>query len=187
LDIEKSVPLVVGLGNPGRGYRRTRHNAGRRAAERILEKGEVIATGEWPEGYLAFVDYRGRELLVVVPGVLMNNSGRAVAPVVKRYGIEPERVVVIHDDIDIPMGDVRVKRGGGTGGHLGLASVVEALGDENIARVRMGIGRPPPGVDPADYVLSDFAEEEAEEYEESIDRAAEAALEMVFGKADRLD
>jgi PTH1 family peptidyl-tRNA hydrolase len=179
--------MVVGLGNPGRSYSRTRHNAGRTAAEYILEKSEVVAADDWPEGYVAFVSYGGRKFLVMVPGVFMNISGGAVASVVERYGVAPERVVVIHDDIDIPLGDVRVKRGGGTGGHLGLASIIEALGDENLARVRMGVGRPPTGVDPADYVLADFTEEEAGEYEESIERAAGAALEMVLGETDEAD
>lgn len=178
---------MVGLGNPGRSYRRTRHNAGRAAAEHILEKCGLVADGDWPEGYVAVVSYGGRRFLVMVPGVFMNISGRAVAPVVERYRVAPERVVVIHDDIDIPLGDVRFKRGGGTGGHLGLESIFEALGDKNFSRVRMGVGRPPAGVDPADYVLSDFSEEEAEEYEASIAHAAEAVLEMVLGETDEED
>jgi PTH1 family peptidyl-tRNA hydrolase len=187
MEMEKPVPLVVGLGNPGRSYRRTRHNAGRTAAGRILEKGEVIAAGDWPEGLVAFVDYRGRKFLVMVPGVFMNVSGRVVAPVVERYGVSPEQVVVIHDDIDIPLGDVRVKRGGGTGGHQGLASIVGALGEESVARVRIGIGRPPAGMDPADYVLSNFTEAEADEYEESVERAAVAALGVVLGESNGAD
>jgi PTH1 family peptidyl-tRNA hydrolase len=187
VDVGKGAPLVVGLGNPGRNYRHTRHNAGRTAAERILEKSELVAVGDWQEGYVAVADYSGRRFLVMIPGVFMNISGRAVAPVVWRYGVVPDRVVVIHDDIDIPLGEVRVKRGGGTGGHLGLASMVEALGDEGFSRVRVGVGRPPVGVDPADYVLSSLPEEEVGEYEASIERAAEAALEMVMGENDGAD
>jgi PTH1 family peptidyl-tRNA hydrolase len=178
---------VVGLGNPGRGYRHTRHNAGRTAAERILEKSELVAAGDWPEGYVAVAGYGGRRFLVMVPGVFMNISGRAVAPVVERYRVALERVVVMHDDIDIPLGEVRFKRGGGTGGHLGLASMIEALGEEGFARVRIGVGRPPAGVDPADYVLSGFSEEEIGEYEASIERAAEAAMEIILGEADGAD
>jgi PTH1 family peptidyl-tRNA hydrolase len=184
VDIGTGAPLVVGLGNPGRSYRRTRHNAGRTVAEHILEKSELVADGDWPEGYVALASYGGRRFLVAIPGVFMNISGPALAQVVERYGVAPERVVVIHDDIDIPLGDVRVKQGGGTGGHLGLASVIKALGDGSFARVRMGVGRPPAGVDPAEYVLSDFSEEEANEYEASIERAAEAALQIVLGDAD---
>lgn len=175
---------MVGLGNPGRKYRHTRHNAGRTAAERILEKSELVAGGDWSEGYVAVASYSGRRFLVMIPGVFMNMSGRAVAPVVERYRIAPERVVVMHDDIDIPLGEVRVKSGGGTGGHLGLDSMIEALGDEGFARVRIGVGRPPAGMDPADYVLSDFSEKEVGEYEASIERAAGAALEMVMGETD---
>ena len=183
-DIGKGTPLLVGLGNPGRVYRRTRHNAGSTAAEFILEKSELVAAGELPEGYVAFVSYGGRQFLVMIPGVFMNVSGRAVAPVVKRYRVDPRQVVVIHDDIDIPLGEVRVKRAGGTGGHMGLASIIEALGCEDFARVRIGVGRPPAGVDPADYVLSDLPDEEIGDYEASIERAAEAAMETILGEAD---
>ena len=178
---------MVGLGNPGRKYRRTRHNAGSAAAGLILGKARLIAAGDWPEGYVAFAGQGERHFLVMIPGVFMNNSGRAVAAVVERYKVAPGRVVVMHDDIDIPLGEVRVKQGGGTGGHLGLASIVEALGYEDFARVRIGVGRPPAGVDPAAYVLSDFPKEEAEEYEESIARAAEAAMEMALGEAHEAD
>ncbi len=127
------------------------------------------------------VEAASRRFLVLRPSTFMNNSGRAVAPVLERYGIDPEMMVVIHDDIDIPLGEIRVKRGGGTGGHRGLASLVEEIGSGNFIRVRIGVGRPPEGVDPAEYVLTGFTEEEREQARASVKRATEAALDLVTG------
>ena len=127
------------------------------------------------------VEAASRRFLVLRPSTFMNNSGRAVAPVLERYGIDPEMMVVIHDDIDIHLGEIRVKRGGGTGGHRGLASLVEEIGSGNFTRVRIGVGRPPEGVDPAEYVLTGFTEEEREQARASVKRATEAALDLVTG------
>jgi len=119
--------------------------------------------------------------LVLRPSTFMNASGRAVAPVLKRYGIDPEMTVVIHDDIDIPLGEIRVKRGGGTGGHLGLASLVQEIGSSDFVRVRIGVGRPPEGVDPAQYVLTGFTEQELEPAQDSIKRATRTTLDLMTG------
>jgi len=173
--------LVAGLGNPGRKYRSTRHNAGLTVAEALLEQDTVRASGRWWGGDLSLVEAASRRFLVLRPSTFMNNSGRAVAPVLERYGIDPEMMVVIHDDIDIPLGEIRVKRGGGTGGHRGLASLVEEIGSGNFIRVRIGVGRPPEGVDPAEYVLTGFTEEEREQARASVKRATEAALDLVTG------
>ena len=127
------------------------------------------------------VEAASSRFLVLRPLTFMNNSGHAVAPVLKRYGIDPERMVVIHDDIDIPLGEIRVKRGGGTGGHRGLASLVEEIGSGDFVRVRIGIGRPPDGVDPAQYVLTGFTEEERVQARASIERATQTALDFVTG------
>ncbi len=176
------VALVVGLGNPGRRYRYTRHNLGRVAAESIVENSELIARGKWPDGRLALVSLGGVKFLVLEPETFMNLSGRAVAPVMERYGIEPGRTLVIHDDIDIPLGDVKLKRGGGTAGHRGLASLVQAIGESGFARVRIGVGRPPEGVDPADYVLDSFGEAEKAQALLGVRKAVDAAFAEVTGE-----
>lgn len=139
----------------------------------MVARSEVLAEGRWPEGRLFFMSRGPSRFLVLEPRIFMNTIGRAVAPVKSRYGIELDRVIVLHDDIDIPLGDVRVKRGGGTGGHRGLESLIEALGGGGFTRVRIGVGRPPEGVDPADHVLSPFRREEHEEAGESISRAVD--------------
>lgn len=172
---------MVGLGNPGRRYQSNRHNAGYMAADNVAANSRVVARGKWPDGELALAEAASWRFLVLKPTTFMNCSGRAVAPVLNNYGLTPERMVVIHDDIDIPFGDVRVKQGGGTGGHRGLASLVEDLGDVGFLRVRIGVGRPPEGVDPADYVLTDFLGEEAVRIRASIQAAARAALDLVAG------
>ena len=179
-----SPVLVVGLGNPGRKYRSTRHNAGFMAADLLMEQGMLLARGKWPEGELALLEFSGRRFLVAKPVTFMNESGRAVAPILKTYGLDPSSMVVIHDDIDVPLGDVRVRRGGGTAGHRGLDSLVRETGGAGFARVRVGVGRPPAGVDPADHVLSGFADKEQEEARSSVEKAAKAALDLISGVED---
>lgn len=173
--------LVVGLGNPGRKYRGTRHNAGFMAADRIIEGGRLVNRATWPDGELWLVEAAGRRFLVLKPATYMNLSGRAVAPLLKSYGLVPERMIVIHDDIDVPLGDVRTKKGGGTGGHRGLASLVEFLGDAGFTRIRVGVGRPPEGRDPAEYVLTHFLDGEAEQAGVSVEKAAATALDLLTG------
>jgi len=173
--------IVVGLGNPGRRYRSTRHNAGFMAADRLVDCGRVLSRGKGPYGELTLLEAASRRFLVMKPATFMNESGRAVGPVLKSNGLGPERMVVIHDDIDVPLGDVRTKRGGGTGGHRGLASLVDELGSSGFVRVRIGVGRPPEGRDPAEYVLTGFLSGEREEALASVEKAARAALDLISG------
>jgi len=180
-DREAGCALVVGLGNPGRKYRSTRHNLGRMAAELLLQRSDILGQGKWPEGKLALASDGGRRFLILVPETFMNLSGRAVAPVLQRYGLSPSEMIVIHDDIDLPLGDVRLKEGGGTGGHQGLNSLVDAIGDKSFSRIRIGVGRPPAPDAAADYVLSPPAEEEAEQARRAVDLAADYAAGAVKG------
>jgi len=175
--------LVVGLGNPGSEHSGTRHNAGRDAATRLLEDLRILEDGKWSQGRLtaAAADPDPVKLLVLLPDTFMNNSGYAVEPVLRQFGLTPDRMVVIHDDIDIPLGEVRLKSGGGAGGHRGLTSIVREVGAEDFHRVRIGVGRPPPGIDAADFVLSRFSPEEEEAARDAIRSAAEAALSLVKG------
>jgi PTH1 family peptidyl-tRNA hydrolase len=151
------------------------------AAEAIIEKSEVLARGKWPEGNLTLLFSSGKRFLVLAPETFMNLSGRAVVQVLEAYGIGADRMLVIHDDIDLGLGDIRVKQGGGTGGHRGLASLVEVLQGSGFRRLRMGVGRPPEGIDAAEYVLSVFPEEESEKARQEIAGAVEAALGEVTG------
>jgi peptidyl-tRNA hydrolase, PTH1 family len=151
------------------------------AADSLMEKGTVRASGRWWGGDLSLVETAGGRFLILRPSTFMNNSGRAVAPVLRRYKIDPDKMVVIHDDIDIPLGEIRLKRGGGTGGHRGLSSLVEEIGSSDFVRIRIGVGRPPEGVDPAQYVLTEFTEEERQQARVSVERASQAALDLMTG------
>jgi len=175
--------LVVGLGNPGREYAANRHNVGFMVADLLASRvggkfgrpKRVVA--EAAEGRLGF---GGPKLIVVKPLTFMNLSGAPVVALAQFFKVPVENVVAVHDELDVPYGQVRVKRGGGEGGHNGLRSMSKSLGSKEYARVRFGIGRPPGRQDPADYVLSDFSGGERKELEFLVDRAADVVEAVVL-------
>jgi PTH1 family peptidyl-tRNA hydrolase len=175
--------VVVGLGNPGPRYAATRHNLGYRVvsllARRMAGRFKVLkmpsARVEVVEGRLA-----GHPVVLVRPLSYMNDSGAPVAGVARYYKVPPEQVVIVHDELDLPFGSMRLKRGGGDAGHNGLRSITVALGSSEYNRVRVGIGRPPGRTSGADYVLREFAAAECAELPYEIDRAADA-VETLLG------
>jgi peptidyl-tRNA hydrolase, PTH1 family len=171
--------LVVGLGNPGPRYAATRHNAGFMVADLLGARmgGKFKshrANVDLIEGRLA-----GASIVLAKPRSFMNESGGPVVNAARFFKVEPERVIVIHDDLDLPFGTLKLKRGGGDGGHNGLKSITSALGSKDYVRVRLGIGRPPGRQDPADYVLREFGAAERRDLPVDIDRAADA-VELVL-------
>ena len=177
--------LIVGLGNPGRRYARTLHNAGHMAIELLARSMDVklTAVGDLDRGTGG-----GDEAIPVLlgrPRTYMNLSGLAVAPVYRAYAESPEDLIVLHDDLDIPPGQVRLKRGGGTGGHNGLRSLQDELGTREFLRVRIGIGRPAEGVDPADFVLSPPPPEIAEAFLDGVAAAEKAVLDILKDGFDK--
>ncbi len=164
--------LVVGLGNPGRRYRGTRHNVGWEVVDLLSTRWRIPFCGEEEEALVGRGEAAGGAVLLAKPLTYMNRSGEAVEGLVRRYGLRPQEVLVIYDDVDLPVGTIRVRPRGSSGGHRGMASVIEALGTEEVPRVRIGIGRPTG--DAADYVLSRFAPEERPRIREAIERAADA-------------
>jgi PTH1 family peptidyl-tRNA hydrolase len=175
--------LVVGLGNPGREYAGNRHNVGFMVAELLARRvgakfGKAKrAAAEMTEGRLGF---GGPKLILVKPLTFMNLSGAPVVSLAQFFKVPVENVLAVHDELDVPYGQVRVKRGGGEGGHNGLRSMSKSLGSKEYARVRFGIGRPPGRQDPADYVLSDFSGAERKELEFLVDRAADVVEAVVL-------
>jgi PTH1 family peptidyl-tRNA hydrolase len=175
--------LVVGLGNPGREYAGNRHNVGFLVAELLARRvgakfGKAKrAAAEMAEGRLGF---GGPKLILLKPLTFMNLSGAPVVSLAQFFKVPVENVLAVHDELDVPYGQVRVKRGGGEGGHNGLRSMSKSLGSKEYARVRFGIGRPPGRQDPADYVLSDFSGAERKELEFLVDRAADVAEAVVL-------
>ncbi len=149
--------LVVGLGNPGARYRETRHNLGRRAVELIVDELSGSWRSRW-NGRVSELRDGDERLALLVPETFMNESGRSVAPALRFYKLPPERLVVVHDELDLELGDVRAKQGGGLAGHNGLRSLAEATGTQDFLRVRIGIGRPERGDrrPVADWVLQPF-------------------------------
>jgi PTH1 family peptidyl-tRNA hydrolase len=173
--------LLAGLGNPGPRYAANRHNVGfmvlDELAARVGGKFKAHKGGaEVLEGRLA-----GRRVVLAKPRSFMNLSGGPVSGTAKFYKIEPSGVVVIHDELDLPFGSLKVKLGGGDNGHNGLRSISKSLATKDYYRVRFGIGRPPGRMDPADFVLKDFATVERKELPFEVDRCADA-VEALIGK-----
>ena len=175
--------LVVGLGNPGKEYAGNRHNVGFLVADLLASRvgakfgRSKRAHAEVAEGRLGF---GGPKLILAKPLTFMNLAGGAVVALAQFFKVPVERVIAVHDELDVPYGQVRAKRGGGEGGHNGLRSMSKSLSSKEYARVRFGIGRPPGRQDPADYVLSDFGASERKELEFLVDRAADVVEAVVL-------
>ncbi len=171
-----ALKLIVGLGNPGRRYVRTRHNVGFRVVERIAQRlGAALDKRRFEALYAAATGPQGR-LLLVQPQTYMNESGRAVAHFVRYHKARPADVLVVCDDMALALGVLRIRARGSSGGQKGLESVLRALGTNEVARLRVGIGQRPPYMEGADYVLGRFSDDEQRVIEPAIERAAEAAL-----------
>lgn len=169
--------LVIGLGNPGPAYAGTRHNAGFLVVTLLAERaGSRFKAFKGAGGRAEVVETRldGVPAVLARPQSYMNESGGPVASIARFYKVPLERVVIVHDDLDLPFGALRLKRGGGDGGHNGLRSITASLGSREYLRVRLGIGRPPGRQDPADYVLRPFSTAERKELGYHVDRAADA-------------
>lgn len=173
--------LVVGVGNPGEKYAETRHNVGQMALDVLAARLDASFSSHrtntrLAEGRLA---PGGPKLILAKPNSFMNLSGGPVSAVAKFFGIVPERTIVLHDELDIPFNTVKLKQGGGHGGHNGLRDITKALGTPDFLRVRIGVGRPPGRQDPAAYVLSRFSKDEREQVGVHLEDAADAVEAIV--------
>jgi PTH1 family peptidyl-tRNA hydrolase len=169
------LKLVVGLGNPGDGYARTRHNVGFLVADRLARQlGAQFSVAKFA-AELAEGRAGAERVWIMKPQTYMNKSGEAVGPALRFWKLGLEDLVVVHDDLELDPFRIQLKVGGGHGGHNGLKSLNAHLPGPDYARVRLGVGRPPPRMDPADYVLGKFAKGEEPELEDCLERATEAA------------
>ena len=171
-----SVKMIVGLGNPGSEYENTRHNAGFMVLDRIADE---LRANYWKSecgALTAHVRHNGEELILAKPQSFMNTSGGPVSKLAAQYGIKPEEILVIHDDMDIPAGTVRVKVGGGHGGHNGLKSIHAKLGSNAYLRVKVGVGHPSGKKQVVDHVLNVPRGSDADAFEDARIRAHAAAM-----------
>jgi PTH1 family peptidyl-tRNA hydrolase len=173
------IAVIVGLGNPGPGYAGNRHNAGFMVVDELARRVGGRFTAHKTGADVLEARLAGRRVVLAKPRSFMNISGPAVAATARYFKIPPTDVVVVHDDLDLEYGVLRLKRGGGEGGHNGLRSVSACLGSKEYLRVRFGIGRPPGRMDPADYVLRDFSVIQRRELDLLVDRCADAVEQLL--------
>ena len=164
--------VIVGLGNPGPKYAGTRHNAGFMCIDRLAERADIALNDKRRSALLGEGRIEGKRVVLVKPRTFMNVSGEAVRYAMDRYRVRAEAVLIVLDDLDLPLGTIRMRASGGSGGHNGLNSINGALGTQDYARLRIGIGRPQG--ETVGYVLGAFTREEAPEAEAAIERAADA-------------
>ena len=172
------MKLICGLGNPGRGYRNHRHNIGFRVLEELCRRWEAPLEKRKFEARLAQVRLGEERVVLLEPQTFMNLTGEAVAAAAAFFKIAPQDALVVHDELDLPFGRIQLKHQGGSGGHNGLNSIIEHWGTADFARLRVGIGRPPPSSaqeEVVGYVLSDFTGTERELLHELLEKAAAAA------------
>jgi peptidyl-tRNA hydrolase, PTH1 family len=171
--------LIVGLGNPGREYRENRHNVGFMVIDRLALRLKVSFSRLESKALVTKAEFEGRRLVLAKPQAYMNLSGTSVGSLVRFYKIPLENLMVTYDDVDLPLGVLRIRPDGGSAGQKGMASIIERLGAQEFPRLRVGIGRPPGQMDAADYVLQNFSHQEAEILSPALDRAVEAVLTFV--------
>ncbi len=172
--------LVVGLGNPGREYASHRHNVGFMVVDEVAARLRADAMREKFSAHWTKAEHGGEQLVFLEPQTFMNESGRSVQPAAAFFKIAPANVLVVHDELDVPFGEVRLKMGGGHAGHNGLRSIIAHLGTPDFARLRIGIGRPPKGFrgEVADYVLSGFDGDDHMRLPDLVKTGAQAVLDV---------
>jgi len=174
------VKIIVGLGNPGIPYRMTRHNIGFQVVDRLAKIDHIpICTKRFKSLYgTGGID--SQKVILMKPTTFMNRSGEAVKKATDFFHLKMDDLVVVHDDLDLPLGRIRFKQKGGDGGHQGVRSIIESMGENGFLRLKVGIGRPPEGMDPAEYVLEAFDKVEKSDLDQVLSRAAESLKVMLL-------
>jgi PTH1 family peptidyl-tRNA hydrolase len=177
--------LIVGLGNPGRKFEHNRHNVGFMLLNRLsIKLGESFGKVE-AKALIAKTIFKGERVILVKPQTYMNNSGMSVSSMARFYQVAPANLLVAYDDVDLPLGILRLRPSGGSAGQKGMQSIIERLGTDEFPRLRIGTGRPPGRMDAADYVLQDFPAQETDLLNETLDRAVEAVLIFIQDGLDK--
>jgi PTH1 family peptidyl-tRNA hydrolase len=173
-DNGRSPYLFAGLGNPGAKYRQNRHNIGFMVVDALAEAVGISLSRVEQHALIGKGRIEEEQIILVKPQTYMNESGRSIAPLIRFYKIPLSQFIVIHDDLDLPLGTIRLRPGGGSGGQRGIESIADKLGTRDFNRLRVGIGRPPGRMDPKDYVLHDFEPKDVEILPEVLARCADA-------------
>jgi peptidyl-tRNA hydrolase, PTH1 family len=170
------VKLIVGLGNPGKRYEHARHNFGFLVIDRLANQHDVAVKKNLCDALVGHWSFGGEQIILAKPQTFMNRSGAAVDRLLREYGATTENLVIVYDDLDLPFGRIRIRTRGSAAGHRGVLSILETLAGAPFYRVRVGIGRPPDGMNAVDYVLQPFDDEEMRELNEIVDRAADSVV-----------
>jgi peptidyl-tRNA hydrolase, PTH1 family len=178
------VKAIVGLGNPGRKYQATRHNIGFLVVDRLAARRELAVSRDICGALMGEWVHDGETILLAKPQTYMNRSGISVSNLLRQFHGTPDDLVVVYDDVDLPFGRIRIRTQGSAGGHRGVASIIENLAGAPFPRIRIGIGRPPEGIETADYVLQPFDADQATGLDELIDKASDAAMSLVRDGAE---
>jgi len=169
------MKIIVGLGNPGKKYEHTRHNTGFLVIDELLKKLNIELDKEKFNALYTVYKHNGEKIYIVKPLTFMNNSGQAVAPLMKYYGLETKDLIVVHDDLDLPVGKIRLRTKGSCGGQNGMRNIIDLLGSQEINRIRVGIGKDE-NIDTVDYVLGKVSKEDKDIYKDSLLKASEALI-----------
>jgi PTH1 family peptidyl-tRNA hydrolase len=176
--------LVVGLGNPGDEYRGSRHNLGAEVVELLATRHGARLRKRKERALVDEVTIDGRRVALAIPLTYVNDSGNAVGALVRRFGVDPEQLVVVHDELDLPVAELKVKSGGGLAGHNGLRSIVEHLHTQDFQRVRIGVGKPVSKERGADHVLNRFGKRDRAEVDVTVEQAADAVETIIRDGVD---
>lgn len=169
------MKIIVGLGNPGKEYAKTRHNTGFLVMDEILKKLNIELDKEKYEALYTIYKYQNEKIYFVKPMTYMNNSGKAVKAIMDYYKLNVDDLLVIYDDLDLPVGKIRLRESGSCGGQNGMRSIIDLLGSQNIKRIRVGIGKDPL-IPTVDYVLGKVSQSDKKEYKKALDKASEAVI-----------
>lgn len=173
------MKLIVGLGNPGKRYAHTRHNLGFLIVDRLAAQNEIALATKLCDSMIGTWLYGDEQIVFVKPQTFMNRSGVAVECLLREFRGSAQDLVVIYDDLDLSFGRIRIRPKGSAGGHRGMASILEQLAGAPFYRIRVGIGRPPEGMDPVDYVLEPFSAQETAGLDEIVDRAGQSVISLL--------
>ena len=173
------MKIIVGLGNPGSEYERTRHNTGFMVVDRLASKHNIEIKKEKSKALFGTGEINGEKVMIVKPQTFMNLSGESIRPLADYYKVDPEDILIVYDDISLAPGQLRIRAKGSAGGHNGIKSIIAHLGTQEFPRVKVGVGEKPSRMDLADYVLGHFSKEERATMDDAVKEAADAVCEIV--------